>query len=81
MPLIPALWKQRQEDLCEFKTSLVYRVNSRTDRATQRNPVSKRKRERKERVGEMAQWLRAPIVLPEVLSSIPRNHMVAQNHL
>jgi hypothetical protein len=31
--------------------------------------------------GEMAQWLRALTVLPEVLSSIPRNHMVAHNHL
>jgi hypothetical protein len=25
----------------------------------------------------MAQWLRAPFTLPEVLSSIPSNHMVA----
>jgi hypothetical protein len=31
--------------------------------------------------GEMAQWLRALIALPEVLSSIPRNHVVAHNHL
>jgi len=31
--------------------------------------------------GEMAQWLRAGIGLPEVLSSNPRNHMVTQNHL
>jgi hypothetical protein len=31
--------------------------------------------------GEMAQWLRALAALPEVLSSIPRNHMVAHNHL
>ena len=29
----------------------------------------------------MAQWLRALTALPEVLSSIPRNHMVAHNHL
>ena len=29
----------------------------------------------------MAQWLRAPHVLPEVLSSILSNHMVAHNHL
>jgi hypothetical protein len=29
----------------------------------------------------MAQWLRAPTALPEVLSSIPSNHMVAPNHL
>ena len=30
---------------------------------------------------EMAQWLRALTTLPEVLSSIPSNHMVACNHL
>jgi hypothetical protein len=31
--------------------------------------------------GEMAQQLRALTALPEVLSSIPSNHMVAHNHL
>jgi hypothetical protein len=31
--------------------------------------------------GEMAQQLRALAALPEVLSSIPRNHMEAHNHL
>jgi hypothetical protein len=31
--------------------------------------------------GEMAQRLRAPTALPEVLSSIPSNHVVAHNHL
>jgi hypothetical protein len=31
--------------------------------------------------GEMAQRLRALTALPEVLSSVPSNHMVAQNHL
>jgi hypothetical protein len=30
--------------------------------------------------GEMAQRLRAPTALPEVLSSNPSNHMVAHNH-
>ena len=29
--------RQRQSDLCEFKASLVYRVSSKTARATQRN--------------------------------------------
>jgi len=29
----------------------------------------------------MAQWLRALTALPEVLSSIPSNYMVARNHL
>jgi hypothetical protein len=31
--------------------------------------------------GEIAHRLRALTVLPEVLSSIPSNHMVAHNHL
>jgi hypothetical protein len=41
MPLIPALRRQRQVDLCDFETSLVYKSSSRTVRVvTQRNPVS-----------------------------------------
>jgi hypothetical protein len=40
-------------------------------------PLLKKKVE----AGEMAQWLRALTVLPEVLISIPSNHMVAHNHL
>ena len=39
-PLIPALGS-RGRWISEFKASLVYRVSSRTARATQRNPVSK----------------------------------------
>jgi hypothetical protein len=31
--------------------------------------------------GDMAQRVRALTALPEVLSSIPSNHMVAHNHL
>ena len=35
-------------DLCEFKASLVYKVSSRTARAfTQKNPISKNKKEGK----------------------------------
>ena len=45
--MMPALRRQRQADLCEFKASLGYRASSRTVRATQRNPVMKKK-ERKE---------------------------------
>ena len=33
------------------------------------------------RAGEMAQWLRALTALPEVVSSIPSNHIVAHSHL
>jgi hypothetical protein len=32
--------------ISEFEDSLVYRVNSRTARATQRNPVSKNKKQK-----------------------------------
>jgi hypothetical protein len=41
MPLIPALGRQR---ISEFKASLVYRVSSRTARATQRNLAWKKKK-------------------------------------
>jgi len=34
MPLIPALWRQKQVDLSEFETSLIHRVCSRKDRET-----------------------------------------------
>ena len=42
MPLIPALGRQRQADLCEFEASLVSRASARVgSKATQRNPASK----------------------------------------
>ena len=41
-PLIPALRRQRQVDVCESEASLVYRASSRTgSKATRRNPVLK----------------------------------------
>jgi hypothetical protein len=42
MLLIPAL-RGRGRQISEFKASLVYKVRSRTARAIQRNPVSKKK--------------------------------------
>lgn len=44
MALIPALRKQRQMDLSEFKDSLAYKVNSRT--VTQRSSVSKNRKKK-----------------------------------
>jgi hypothetical protein len=41
----------------------------------------KKERGKERRAGEVAQWLRALTALPEVLSSIFSNHMVAHNHL
>jgi hypothetical protein len=43
LTLVPALGRQRQADLCEFETSLIYRVNSRTAKVTYGNLVSKTK--------------------------------------
>ena len=48
MPLISALEKQRQVDLCEFKASLFYIVSSRT--AGARDFVSERPKKQKQRV-------------------------------
>jgi hypothetical protein len=48
-PLIPAGGGRQ---ISEFQASLVYRVSSRTARATQRNPVSKKKKKKKERKKE-----------------------------
>jgi hypothetical protein len=42
MPLIPALGRRQRQADFEFEVSLVYRVSSRTARATQRNSVSKK---------------------------------------
>ena len=56
-PLIPALGRQRQR-ISESEASLVYKVISRTARATQRNPVSenqkkkKKKKKKKEKKGK-----------------------------
>ena len=48
MPLIPALGRQRQVDFW-VEASLVYRVSSKTARATQRNPVLKKTSKQKQR--------------------------------
>jgi hypothetical protein len=66
----------------EFGAGLVYSVSSRTARATQRNPVSKKTKKKKKnqtkpkkkdtcRAGEMAQQVRALTALPKAM--IPAN--------
>jgi hypothetical protein len=46
MPLIPALG-DRGRQISEFEASLVYKGSSRTARAVQRNPVSKKQTNKK----------------------------------
>ena len=44
MPLMPALGRQEQANVCEFEARLVYNTSSRLARIlTQRHPVSKTK--------------------------------------
>ena len=53
LSLIPALGRQKQVDLSEFKARLFYKMSSRISKATKRNPVSenqKRKKEKKEKI-------------------------------
>jgi hypothetical protein len=50
MPLVQALRRQRQVDLCEFKGSLFYRASSMTVRSIHRNPVLKNKNKTKQSI-------------------------------
>ena len=45
----PSTREAEAGDLCEFEASLVYRASSTTARATQRNPVSKKKNKTKQK--------------------------------
>ena len=64
-----------------MEASLFYKVSSRTARAIQRNPFSKKKKKRLEGAGEIAQWLRVLTAFPEDLGSNPSTHMAAHNCL
>jgi hypothetical protein len=46
MPLIPAVERQRQMDLCEFEASLVYIESSRTARRLHSDTLSQTKQKR-----------------------------------
>jgi hypothetical protein len=55
---IPALTQEaeRKADLCELEASIIYRVSSRTARATQRNPISKNKNKKTTLVSKEGSW-------------------------
>ena len=65
-PLVQELGKQRQVDLyeSEFEASLLCRVSSRTDRITQRTPVSKNSNKYISVLGMLA--LRYQLNIPDV---------------
>jgi hypothetical protein len=47
----------RGRQISEFKASLVYRVSSRTARATQRNHVSKNQKKKKKKKKKAVVWV------------------------
>jgi hypothetical protein len=59
----------RGRRISEFKARLVYRVSSRTARATQRNPVSKKKKKKKKKGEREKERKRNKIVI--ILYSYP----------
>ena len=46
----PSTWEAEAGRISEFEASLVYKVSSRTARAIQRNPVSKKKKKKEKEI-------------------------------
>jgi len=83
---VPSSEKKNQKNkkwvyLYGFKAYLAYIVNSRAVCLKESKKIKKKITKGREGIGEKPQWLRALTALPEVLSSIPSNHMVAHSHL
>jgi glucose-6-phosphate 1-dehydrogenase len=45
---VPALWRQRQSDLCEFKASVVHKASSKTTKAAHTQTLSQNKQTNKQ---------------------------------
>ena len=71
-------WKRRLPDLCEFKTSLVYRVSSRTTRTVWRNLVLKNNnKQTNKQIKEVGPWEKIPeVVLCMHLYTSKHTHML-----
>jgi hypothetical protein len=66
----------------EIKILNLYKKNEKTAHQKKYQKVNNTGfKKQEERTGEISWWLRALTALPDVLSSIPNNHMVAHNHL
>jgi hypothetical protein len=57
----------RGRRISEFEASLVYKVSSRTARATQRNPVSKNQKSKQKTKNKTKKWKLAWWLLGEIL--------------
>ena len=75
MPLIPALWRQRQVDSCEFEASPVYRVSSRIQRNLSGRKRGWRKRNHKAHYRQC--WLSRPPAAEKVEAEASQSHRPA----
>ena len=73
------LWIQSHLGLQSKSPRLLRKILS--QKTKQNKNKTNKQTKKKNRAREMAQRLRDPTVLSEVLSSIPNNHIVAHNHL
>ena len=64
MPLIAALRRQRQVDLCEFETNLVYRVCFRTGSQATEKLSQKNKNKNKQKTKQTNQPIKQHLSLP-----------------
>ena len=64
-PLILALGRQKQEDLCEFEASLVYRASPKTGSKVTEKPCLRKRREKKrKRRSETLKWVKKQTLNP-----------------
>jgi hypothetical protein len=84
--LIPALGRQGRR-ISEFKASLIYRVSSRTARATQRKLVSKKQKKKKKRKEKKKKELGSEDIYcheglgPRPLPALPRTFLALEREL
>jgi hypothetical protein len=52
MALIPALGRQKQADLCEFKAALICIISSRQPKIKKKKDQKKKKKRRRRRLGQ-----------------------------
>jgi hypothetical protein len=84
--VVHAFNPSRGRQISEFEDSLVYKVNSRTARATQKvclekNNKTKQKQKTTKQNKTLGQSKQGQSEQAEVLNSIPSNHMMAHNFL
>jgi hypothetical protein len=81
MPLVPALGRQKQEDLCVFEASLVYRLSSGTARAfVQRKTCLEKKKSIKKHTNKQKSPVQRVDSLPTSSATTNQQEKVMYKH-